>query len=186
AVDLVQARRLRAAAGELDEGAAGQAGHRHLGAGVALDRGAGLDAQQGADAARVVRRQAQALDRAYGDAVVLHGATLAKAGDRLVEDHQVFLPAALGRPVGAPQGEQQQGDADQDREGADQDVVGLGFHQQLASAVCPGAPVALAARARGPWKYSRTQGWSSRSISGSGAQAITRLSASTATRSQIA
>src|SRR5690606_4845543 len=47
-------------------------------------------------------------------------------------------------------------------------------------------PASRAARPRGPLKYSWIQGWSSRSISASGPTATTFLSASTATRSQIA
>src|SRR5690606_6450977 len=48
------------------------------------------------------------------------------------------------------------------------------------------SPAPRAARARGPLKYSWTHGWSSRSISDSAPTATTFLSASTATRSQIA
>src|SRR3546814_8084640 len=47
-------------------------------------------------------------------------------------------------------------------------------------------PAFRAARPRGPLKYSWTQGWSRFSISDSGPTATTFLSASTATRSQIA
>ena len=143
-----QARRVRAAAAELDEGRAGQAVLRDLRVRVGLDRRVAGDAHLGDDLARVVGRQAQVLDRAHGDAVVADAAAFEQAGHRLVEDDAVGVPFALGGPVRRPQREQQAEDADRQREGADQDVVGLGFHAPLLQAIVPASRIAGGAGTR--------------------------------------
>src|SRR3546814_9710140 len=66
----------------------------------------------------------------------------------------------------------------------ERDGSGNGFHR-IPNPESP-IPAFRAARPRGPLKYSWTQGWSRFSISDSGPTATTFLSASTATRSQIA
>src|SRR5690606_1305098 len=154
------------------------------------------------------------------DAVVLHGAAVGEAGDRLVEHDHVVAVVAVPPVLAGPEREQQRRRGHRQHEGTDQDVVGARFHGVSSVSPAPlqerilcatgarplngrtpllrGRPIAhalrsyrvagggRAARARGPWKYWCTQGWSKRSTSARVPVVSTRPSPSAATRSQIA
>src|SRR3546814_8902914 len=82
---LGQARAVRVAAGELDDRAAGEAGHRQLGARVGPDRRVGLQLEPCDHRARIVGRQLQALDGADRNDVVLHAAAVGRSEEHTSE-----------------------------------------------------------------------------------------------------
>ncbi len=175
-----------AAAGDLDvvdpgdalglEGCVGIGAHRH----------AGGQSHARDHPVRVVRIQRQLGDLADLDAVEVDLPAVRKAGHGSDENDVVDVELLGELEARQPDHEGHQADEQPKCDGAHQGVVGVTLHQPPSrpSRCAPDLPSA-AARPRGPRKYSRIQGWSACSISLGVPVATTRLSAITATRSQI-
>ncbi len=171
------------AAGDLDIVDPGDALGLEHGVGVDPHRNARLHAGPGDHQVRIVGREGDLADLADLDAVEVNLAADRQAADRAFEHHVIDVVLLGEVEAREPDHEGHQADEKPERDDAHQGVVGVPFHQprpRLAPAF------AVAARPRGPRKYSRIQGWSDFSISCGVPVATTFLSAITAIRSQIA
>src|SRR5690606_35286980 len=166
---------------------AGDAEQAELGLGIDLDRRLAIQAHARNDLARIIRGELELGHLTHLDAVVLHQPALRQAGHRFGEDDIVIAEFAVGTGLGQPQHEAEPEEEGEDREAADEDMVGACFHGQGPAGsgmewVCVAR---RAARPRGPWKYSWIHGSSTCSTTSSVSATRMRFFASTATRSQI-
>ncbi len=118
-------------------------------------------------------------DLADRQSVKAHVTCVAQPG-HIVEKHIVISILPVHLYLGEP--EQKHHAAHEAGEGkkTDQQIIGFGFHASFRQ------PAARAARARGPVKYSCTQGSLTAVMVSMGPSTSTRLSERTAIRSQIA
>ena len=128
AVHRRQQRLLRIAGEDLDEGDARDAHEVQLRDAVGANRGLGVDADVGDDLVRVLAIKPEGLHFADLDAVETDLAALGQTVNRAFENDVIVRIRPVERIARDPEREQGQSPGCKQHEGADQNVVGLGFH----------------------------------------------------------